>query len=105
MVEKEKHWRNRELREHVAIIDGDVKPTLLLKNGTYLNMYTKQWLKANIWIFNDRIAYVGDQLTEALSSIVVVDCKGLYILPGSIEPPLHPLQAYTPERLNNHAPT
>jgi len=105
MVEKEKHWRNRELREHVAIIDGDVKPTLLLKNGTYLNMYTKQWLKANIWIFNDRIVYVGDQLPEELSSIEVVDCTGQYLVPGYIEPHAHPFQMYNPEILANHAAT
>src|SRR5699024_3764786 len=35
------HWRNREIRHHVSVIDGNEKPTLLLKNATYLNMYTK----------------------------------------------------------------
>jgi len=105
MVEKEKHWRNRELREHVAIIDGHVKPTLILKNGTYLNMYTKQWLEANIWIFNDRIVYVGDQLPEDLASVEVVDCTGQFLVPGYIEPHAHPFQMYNPEILANHAAT
>src|SRR5690625_7864049 len=68
-------------------------------------MYTKQWLKANIWIFNDRIVYVGDQLPEELSSIEVVDCTGQYLVPGYIEPHAHPFQMYNPEILANHAAT
>ncbi|QKY71474.1 adenine deaminase C-terminal domain-containing protein [Lentibacillus sp. CBA3610] len=96
------HWRNRELRRHVAVIDGEEKPTIVLKNGIYLNTYTKQWLQANIWIFNDRIVYVGDELPENSSSIEVIDCDGLYLVPGYIEPHAHPFQLYNPELLAMH---
>lgn len=93
------YWRNRELREHVAVIDGEEAPTIVLKNGTYLNTYTKQWLRANIWIFNDRIVYVGDKLPENSQSTEIVDCDGKYLVPGYIEPHAHPFQLYNPEQL------
>jgi len=95
------HWRNREIRHHVSVIDGSEKPTLLLKNATYLNMYTKKWLHANIWIDNERIIYVGDRLPET-ENVEVVDCKGKYLVPGYVEPHAHPYQVYNPEQLALH---
>src|SRR5690625_4064494 len=103
MLEKEHFWRNHELREHVAVIDGEVAPTLILKNSTYLNMYTKQWQHAHIWIFNDRIVYVGDQLPDNQLNTDVIDCSDQYLVPGYIEPHAHPFQLYNPEELARHA--
>lgn len=103
MLENKYYWRNRELREHVKVIDGTALPTLILTNSTYLNVYTKQWLQANIWIVNDRIVYVGDKFPENTTGIEIVDCKGKYLVPGYIEPHAHPFQLYNPEELANHA--
>lgn len=103
MLEDKFYWRNRELREHVKVIDGTASPTLILKNSTYLNVYTKQWLQANIWIVYDRIVYVGDQMPEKQGTAEIVDCKGKYLVPGYIEPHAHPFQLYNPESLANHA--
>ncbi|RDW18968.1 adenine deaminase C-terminal domain-containing protein [Oceanobacillus chungangensis] len=103
MSANEYNWRNRELRHHVKVVDGIVEPTLILKNGTYLNMFTKQWLQANIWIYNDRIVYVGDLLPRTMKTAEVVDCKGKYLVPGYIEPHSHPFQLTNPEQLANHA--
>ncbi|ASN07465.1 adenosine deaminase [Virgibacillus necropolis] len=97
------HWRNRELREHVAVIDGKVAPTKVLTNGIYLNVYTKQWLKANIWILKDRIVYVGGKLPDQTKEVELVDCAGRYLVPGYIEPHAHPFQLYNPEELAKHA--
>lgn len=103
MVENDYTWRNRELREHVAVADGKVPPTRVLMNGTYLNVYTKQWLQANIWIFNDRIVYVGDNLPDKTNGVEMVDCKGRFLVPGYMEPHAHPFQLYNPEELAKHA--
>lgn len=103
MLQNGYYWRNRELREHVAVLDGKVAPTILLKNGTYLNTYTKQWLRANIWILNDRIVYVGDKLPKNNKTTEVMDCEGLYLVPGYMEPHAHPFQLYNPESLAMHA--
>lgn len=103
MLEKRNYWRNRELREHISIIDGDLKPSLILKKATYLNTFTKQWLRANIWIYKDRIIYVGDQMPTDHTSIETMDCEGKFLVPGYIEPHAHPFQLYNPEILAKHA--
>src|SRR5699024_10198833 len=103
MLENGHYWRNRERREHVAVIEGEVSPTLVLKNGTYFNGYTKEWLNKNIWILNDRIVYVGDKLPEQYNEETeIVDCTGQFLVPGYIEPHAHPSQLYNPENLANH---
>src|SRR5699024_6059724 len=101
-MENGHYWRNRERREHVAVIDGEVPPTLVLQNGIYLNSYTKQWLQANIWILHDRIVYVGNGLPENDRDVEMVDCTGKYLVPGYIEPHAHPFQLYNPEELAYH---
>ncbi|WP_205520155.1 adenine deaminase C-terminal domain-containing protein [Virgibacillus doumboii] len=103
MLENGYYWRNREIREHVAAVDGTVAPDILLKNGMYLNTYTNQWLRANIWILNDRIVYVGDRLPGNSQETEVVDCEGLYLVPGYMEPHAHPFQLYNPAELAHHA--
>lgn len=101
MLEKG-YWRNRQIRHHISVIDQIEQPTLLLKNATYLNMYTKKWLQAHIWIDQDRIVYVGDELPKA-EGIETVDCTGKYLVPGYVEPHAHPFQLYNPEQIALYA--
>jgi adenine deaminase len=103
MLDKGYYWRNRELRQHVRVIDGQEAPTMILTNGVYLNTFTKQWIKANIWIVHDRIIYVGDKLPEKQDAAEIIDCEGKYLVPGYIEPHAHPSQIYNPESLADHA--
>ncbi|GAA0430138.1 adenine deaminase C-terminal domain-containing protein [Lentibacillus halophilus] len=90
------------MREHVAVMDGNVSPTIILKNGMYLNTYTKQWQQANIWILCDRIVYAGDAMPEKYDRAEVIDCSGQYLVPGYMEPHAHPFQLYNPESLAHH---
>ncbi|RKQ34618.1 adenine deaminase C-terminal domain-containing protein [Oceanobacillus halophilus] len=101
MFTNENYWRNRELRQHVKVIDGIESPTLILKNSTYLNVFIKQWIKANIWIYKDRIVYVGEDLPENMEDTEVIDCAGKYLVPGYVEPHSHPFQLANPEELAN----
>ncbi|WP_088351250.1 adenine deaminase [Bacillus cereus] len=103
MGENHYKWSNKQLREHVEVLDGKRSPHILLKNATYLNSYMREWMTANIWIYNDRIVYVGEQLPEQLMECEVVDCEGKYVVPGYIEPHAHPYQLYNPETLANYA--
>ncbi|KMP95745.1 adenine deaminase [Bacillus cereus] len=103
MEKNQYKWSNQQLREHVEVLDGKRSPHILLKNATYLNSYMREWMTANIWIYNDRIVYVGEQLPEQLTDCEVVDCEGKYVVPGYIEPHAHPYQLYNPETLANHA--
>src|SRR5699024_11032284 len=102
MLEQGQFWRNIDLRKHVAVIDGKIEPTMILTNGTYLNVFTKQWISANIWIYQDRIVYVGKDMPADTRNIEVIDCTGQYLVPGYIEPHAHPFQLYNPEQLALH---
>lgn len=103
MFTNENYWRNRELRQHVKVVDGEEAPTLVLKNSTYLNVYTKQWLRANIWIYHDRIVYVGEEFPKNVKGTEIYDCEGKYLVPGYVEPHSHPFVLANPEELAHHA--
>lgn len=103
MIEQGQFWRNRELRAHVAVMEHKKAPTIVLANSTYLNVFTKQWLQANIWVYQDRIVYVGDQMPTNNEGTEIIDCTGQYIVPGYVEPHAHPFQLYNPVELAYHA--
>ncbi|MCP8617849.1 adenine deaminase C-terminal domain-containing protein [Salirhabdus salicampi] len=103
MSEHRYKWRNRQLREHVAVIDGKLAPSIVLKDATYLNVYLKRWMSGHIWIYDDRIVYVGDQLPSMLEGTEIVNCESLYLVPGYIEPHAHPFQLYNPHNLSEYA--
>ncbi|MFZ3591185.1 adenine deaminase C-terminal domain-containing protein [Bacillus sp. DJP31] len=103
MYDPKFRWRNQELRKHVEIIDGKYSPTILLTNATFLHSGLKQWLKANIWIYEDRIVYIGDQLPNADVHTETFDCSDLFLVPGYIEPHAHPFQLYNPHSLAQYA--
>lgn len=103
MGENQFRWSNTQLREHVEVIDGTRSPYILLKNATYLNSYMREWVQANIWIYDDRIVYVGEKLPAQLHECEVINCDGKYVVPSYIEPHAHPYQLYNPETLANYA--
>ncbi|WP_046959803.1 adenine deaminase C-terminal domain-containing protein [Bacillus wiedmannii] len=103
MGENQFRWSNKQLREHVEVVDGKRSPHILLKNATYLNSYLRNWSVANIWVYSDRIVYVGEKLPEQLTDCEVIDCDGKYVVPSYIEPHAHPYQLYNPETLANYA--
>lgn len=102
MLEQGQYWRNRLLRKHVAVIENKIAPTIVLKNSIYLNVFTKKWETANIWIYKDRIVYVGDRGPENIEGTEMIDCTGQYIVPGYIEPHAHPFHLYNPETFAYH---
>lgn len=103
MLEQRYRWKNRHLREHVSVLDGKLSPTILLKNARYLNQALRKWITANIWIYGDRIVYVGEKLPEKTDQCEVIDCTGLTLVPGYIEPHAHPFQLYNPHSLASYA--
>ncbi|PFV72135.1 adenosine deaminase [Bacillus sp. AFS059628] len=103
MGENQFRWSNKQLREHVEVIDGKRSPHILIKNATYLNSYMCEWVQAHIWIYDDRIIYVGEKLPAQLQECEVIDCDGKYVVPSYIEPHAHPYQLYNPETLANYA--
>ncbi|WP_141430372.1 adenine deaminase C-terminal domain-containing protein [Bacillus sp. 03113] len=104
MLEQRYRWKNTQLRKQVSVLDGKESPTLLLKNAYYLNQWLRKWMKANIWIYEDRIVYVGEHLPPLLDHhCEVMDCAGFFLVPGYIEPHAHPFQLYNPLSLASYA--
>ena len=102
-MEQRYRWKNKQLRDHAAVLDGTLSPTVLLKNATYLNQTFRKWMTANIWIYNDRIVYVGENLPENTKQCEKVDCTGMKLVPGYIEPHAHPFQLYNPHSFAAYA--
>ncbi|WP_338472669.1 adenine deaminase C-terminal domain-containing protein [Niallia sp. XMNu-256] len=96
-------WSNDQIRKQVEVLDEVIHPHMILKNATYLNSYLQQWLVANIWIYEDRIVYVGEKLPEQLDGCEVIACHGQFLVPGYIEPHTHPCQLYNPLTLAEHS--
>ncbi|MHC5249734.1 adenine deaminase C-terminal domain-containing protein [Enterococcus sp. LJL90] len=96
-------WSIDELRQQVALLDGQGSPNLVLKNATYLNVYLRRWNQGNLWIYQDRIIYVGEEMPEELTDVEIMDCTELFLVPGYIEPHIHPSQFYNPVSLAEYA--
>ncbi|MEH7073003.1 adenine deaminase C-terminal domain-containing protein [Neobacillus drentensis] len=103
MLEQRYRWKNKNLRMHVSVLDGKTSPTILLKNALYLNQTFRKWLRANIWIYEDRIVYVGENLPTHLENCEIIDCTNEILVPGYIEPHAHPFQLYNPLTLAAYA--
>lgn len=97
------NWKISEIRKQVAVLDGNKPPTIVLKNARYLHSMFKQWLVGNIWILNDRIIYVGQELPTNLEKTEVIDLTGKTVVPGYIEPHVHPTQLYNPHSFANYS--
>ena len=89
-------WKINNIREQVSIIDGHAAPNLVLQNAKYLHSMLKQWVTGNIWISGDRIVYAGKEMPLNMEGTEVVDLTGKTIVPGYIEPHVHPFQLYNP---------
>lgn len=89
-------WKLNDLRKQVSIIDGHTAPTIVLRNAKYLHSMLKKWVSGNVWISNDRIVYVGKEMPMNMSGTEIVDLAGKVIVPGYIEPHVHPFQLYNP---------
>lgn len=96
-------WKIQEIRDQVAVIEGKKSPTIVLKNARYIHSVLKQWLYGNIWILGSRIIYVGKEMPENVSEAEVIDLEGKTVVPGYIEPHVHPFQLYNPVSFADYA--
>ncbi|MEH7117561.1 adenine deaminase C-terminal domain-containing protein [Neobacillus vireti] len=103
MLEQRYRWKNKQLRMHVSVLEGKTSPTILLKNAMYLNQTFRKWMRANIWIYEDRIIYVGENMPSYIKDCEIIDCTNEILVPGYIEPHAHPFQLYNPLTLAAYA--
>lgn len=83
--------------KHLQIINGKEVPDLIIQNACYLHSMLKKWVTGNIWISGDRIVYTGERMPAMMDDAEIIDATGKKIVPGYIEPHVHPFQLYNPE--------
>ncbi|MGA9287312.1 MAG: adenine deaminase C-terminal domain-containing protein [Anaerobacillus sp.] len=103
LAKRKNLWTKQQLRQHVQVVSGELPPSIVFYHATYLNNGLKKWVTSNIWVYEDRIVYVGDDLPEKHPSTQWIDCEGQYLVPGYIEPHAHPFQLYNPLTLARYA--
>ncbi|WP_339253799.1 adenine deaminase C-terminal domain-containing protein [Sporosarcina sp. FSL W8-0480] len=96
-------WSQHEVQQQLGIINGKKAPDLIIKNATYLHSIFKKWMEGNIWISGDRIVYVGSRMPAMSEGTEIVDAAGKKVVPGYIEPHVHPFQLYNPETFAEYA--
>ncbi len=103
LAKRKNLWTKQQLRQHVQVVSGELPPSIVFYHATYLNNGLKKWVTSNIWVYEDRIVYVGDDLPKEHPSTEWIDCEGQYLVPGYIEPHAHPFQLYNPLTLARYA--
>ncbi|MFA9558420.1 adenine deaminase C-terminal domain-containing protein [Evansella sp. AB-rgal1] len=98
------YWTKSQIRQQLEVIRGNIAPTKVITNAQWLNSIRKCWMQGNIWIYRDRIVYVGDQLpTKTTSETEIIDASNKFAVPGYIEHHAHPFQLYNPLTLAQYA--
>ncbi|REB11130.1 adenine deaminase [Sporosarcina sp. BI001-red] len=96
-------WNAEEIALQLAVIDGKEAPDLIITNATYLHSVFKQWKTGTIWIKHGRILYTGERMPAMTEGAELIDGTDKWIVPGYIEPHVHPFQLYNPETFAQYA--
>ncbi len=89
-------WGQADIQKQLQIINGQLAPDILIRNADYLHSIYKKWMRGNVWIAGDRIVYVGEEMPALTDGTEIIDAEGKKIVPGYIEPHVHPFQLYNP---------
>ena len=85
------HTKRRDL---IDVAMGRQKADRILRGGKLVNVITLEIYPADVAIRGDRIAAVGDVKRCVGNKTEVIDAKGLYLVPGLVEPHLHSYHTY-----------
>src|SRR4030095_12871780 len=89
-------------RRLTAIARGEAPADLYVRGGTLLNVYTGEIYPANVALAGRRIAYVGARDDALGPRTEVLDATGRILVPGYIDPHVHPAHMVTPSGLARH---
>ena len=73
-----------DLRHRLAVARGDEPADLVLSGGRVLSVFTGELLRADVAIAGEHVAGLG-----RYEGRTVVDCSGLFLLPGFIDGHMH----------------
>jgi adenine deaminase len=91
-----------ERRALTAVARAAAPADLYVRGATLLNVYTGELYPANVAIRGERIAYVGDRGNMIGRRTKVVDATGRVLVPGYVDPHVHPAHLVTPSALARH---
>ena len=89
-------------RRLTAIARGEAPADLYIRGGTLLNIYTGEIYPTNVAIAGERIAYVGARDDMLGPRTKTLDATGRILVPGYIDPHVHPAHMVTPSGLARH---
>ena len=89
-------------RRLTAVARGAAPADLYVRGGTLLNVYTGEIYPANVAIAGERIAYVGLRDDMVGPRTRTLDAGGRVLMPGYIDPHVHPAHVVTPSGLARH---
>jgi adenine deaminase len=89
-------------RALTAVARGQAPADLYLSGGTLLNVYTGELYPANVAIKGERVAYVGPRRDMVGPRTLVLEVGGRVLVPGYIDPHVHPAHLVTPSALARH---
>jgi len=89
-------------RELTRVARGEAPAALYLRGGTLLNVYTGELYLANVAVLGERIAYVGGREDMVSRRTRVLEVGGRILVPGYIDPHVHPAHLVTPSALARH---
>lgn len=82
--------------ELIEVAKGIRPADKYIKGGTIINVYSGEFLKQNVAIYKDSIAYVGESESSIGKDTEVINAEGNYVSPGFIESHTHPWVIYNP---------
>ena len=91
-----------ERRRLTAVARAAAHADLYVRGGTLLNVYTGELYRANVAVAGERIAYVGARDDMVGPRTGVLDATGRVVVPGYIDPHVHPAHVVTPAALARH---
>ncbi|HEU4366683.1 MAG TPA: adenine deaminase C-terminal domain-containing protein [Methylomirabilota bacterium] len=89
-------------RRLTAVARGAAPADLYVRGGTLLNVYTGEIYSANVAVAGERIAYVGTRDDMVGPRTSTLDAGGRILVPGYIDPHVHPAHMVTPSSLARH---
>ena len=89
-------------RALTAVARGQAHADLYVRGATLLNVYTGELYPANVAIRGERIAYVGLRDDMVGPRTRVLEVPGRVLVPGYIDPHVHPAHLLTPSAFARH---
>src|SRR5512144_1016838 len=89
-------------RALTAVARGQAHADLFVRGATLLNVYTGEQYPANVAVRGERIAYVGLRDDMVGPRTRVLEAPGRVLVPGYIDPHVHPAHLTTPSAFARH---